>query len=66
MIKCPHCEQQNPVVAVTREDNLTISGESEISAMTQKAVVEVECNHCGNRFAIQFELQPAGIMIDLS
>ncbi len=66
MISCPYCEQENPAVSVTRDVALTIAGENEVSSLAQKAAVEVECHHCQGRFVVQFELQPAGIMIDLS
>lgn len=66
MICCPYCDEQDPIVAVVGSGMLKIGKEGEISSLAQKSAVEVECNHCQGHFQVQFEMRPAGIIIDLS
>jgi hypothetical protein len=65
-MKCPHCDQPDPEVTVLKDEQLIITGEGQISAMKQKTDVQVECSHCQAHFLLEFQVTPAGLVLDLS
>jgi len=66
MVRCPRCDIWNPTVKVIKEKVFTIKGEGEPRTLGSKQDVEVACLSCRSHFVLQYEVVPAGIVIDLS